>query len=490
MSEKLAQKDSDQEEVSEDSTEAYEEDSKQNITAAEEKSEQEDSPAKKILEHFDKALIANMENLAGTNQFIGELPINICTFSCIILIATRETEIESFPYLPPERYTLEKILEELADIGIEPGEDLNAAIEGMTDKEYMEIADDGRFFAKPPTISMSKLIDRIFPKMPGLNLFAYIGQMMDEVMGERKKIDHAISQFIQIMDIHGVPIDSRPSENKSGKKLHPHLKGTSAPSKPKIIPSMPDTKPLDIYSQLQTKPLKTPPRSKERDLKKDMPHDDTNPDDKEDILISEDSNELDKVDSVNEKEIKDSEVSISSIGEDYQEKTEISNDLSSEEHESQGEVFKEKDVPDVDFGETDEQASDDDIERRIAVFEEQLGITCPLCHTPGIKSRVTAKGKTFYRCSNEECSFISWGKPYYITCPRCNNPFLVETIGNEGRSMLKCPKATCPHWQQFPWEEDVEPTGGDPEPVIRDDKKPKKRRKVKRRKRRVVRRKR
>ena len=132
---------------------------------------------------------------------------------------------------------------------------------------------------------------------------------------------------------------------------------------------------------------------------------------------------------------------------------------------------------------------DEDIAKKIAAFEEQLGMTCPICGTAGIKANETARGKVYYHCVNSECNFISWGKPFYISCPQCSNPFLVEALNSAGKPILKCPRATCHHWENFPWDKPVEKGEGSPESLESPVTRQKPRRVVKRR-RRVVRRKR
>lgn len=99
-----------------------------------------------------------------------------------------------------------------------------------------------------------------------------------------------------------------------------------------------------------------------------------------------------------------------------------------------------------------EPLDDREIEDRILEFEAQLGLKCPLCGTGNIKTSETAKGKTYYHCSSSGCNFISWGKPYFIDCPKCASNFLIEVTDSSGKTFLKCPKATCTHWQKFPWE--------------------------------------
>ncbi|UCD31189.1 MAG: hypothetical protein JSV38_10260, partial [Desulfobacterales bacterium] len=96
--------------------------------------------------------------------------------------------------------------------------------------------------------------------------------------------------------------------------------------------------------------------------------------------------------------------------------------------------------------------ADDNIEKRITDFEEDLSLECPLCKRSKIKNKETKMGKSYYRCSSKTCIFISWGKPHHIPCPTCNNPFLVESSEKDGKTMLKCPRATCRHRQGLPWE--------------------------------------
>ncbi|MBA7578440.1 hypothetical protein ES708_20302 [subsurface metagenome] len=101
-------------------------------------------------------------------------------------------------------------------------------------------------------------------------------------------------------------------------------------------------------------------------------------------------------------------------------------------------------------GEGIPEGDDDVIEREIAAFEEGLAMQCPICRIADIKSQETSTGKFYYVCSDKNCTFISWGKPYHLVCPECGNPFLVESSAGDGKTTLKCPRATCLHWQRHP----------------------------------------
>jgi len=98
------------------------------------------------------------------------------------------------------------------------------------------------------------------------------------------------------------------------------------------------------------------------------------------------------------------------------------------------------------------EKADDIIEKQIAALEEDLAMQCPMCKKGTIQSEETMTGKFYYKCSNKDCDFISWGKPYHIVCPQCQNPFLVETSNRDGKPILKCPRATCRYWQKPPGE--------------------------------------
>ena len=123
--------------------------------------------------------------------------------------------------------------------------------------------------------------------------------------------------------------------------------------------------------------------------------------------------------------------------------------LSSEIQEEEEEKEEE---PDPGLKEDATEIIYDTIEERIAAFEEGLAMQCPLCGSGHIKAEDTAKGKSYYKCTNENCNFISWGKPYHISCPECKNPFLIEVSGRDGVTVLKCPRATCRHRQNLAGE--------------------------------------
>ena len=170
--------------------------------------------AQNVRKQFDHTLGQHIECLTGTRYGVGALPVNLATISCIILLTECENEIDSYTSTSSERHTHETLLKELSEIGLDPDEDLKMALQDMIQKGYIDVADNGRFSAKKPTISMAKLLDRIFPKMPGMNLIAYFIQTMDEAQSGRKDLDYAISQFDQMLKMQGASLLKQKTQPK------------------------------------------------------------------------------------------------------------------------------------------------------------------------------------------------------------------------------------------------------------------------------------
>jgi ssDNA-binding Zn-finger/Zn-ribbon topoisomerase 1 len=104
-------------------------------------------------------------------------------------------------------------------------------------------------------------------------------------------------------------------------------------------------------------------------------------------------------------------------------------------------------LPSSPFEGDSETGAEDIVAERIAAFEEKLAMQCPVCRQAFVQEKTTSKGKTYYTCTDENCVFISWGRPHHVECPRCSNPFLVESLSSSGEIVLKCPRATCRHKQ-------------------------------------------
>jgi hypothetical protein len=158
-----------------------------------------------VLNVFDKILFKHLERLIGSRYGVGELAMNSVTISFIMLLMERENEIENFPSDEIDRYSNDTLIDDFEELGFDATQDMNIVVEEMIKKGYIHI-DDDRFIPQKPTISMARLIDMVFPKMPGMNLVAYFVQTMDEVTSKRKDLDSAISQFDQTLQMQSVPL--------------------------------------------------------------------------------------------------------------------------------------------------------------------------------------------------------------------------------------------------------------------------------------------
>lgn len=434
--------------------------------------EQEQLSTRNIRARFDETLGRHIERLIGTRYGIGSLPLNVATIPCLILAVERETDIESASSSPPERYTEETFLNELAEFGLNPDEDLKASLQDLIQKGYIDASPDSSFSATKPAISMVRLVDRIFPKMPGANLVAYLVQTMDEVLSGRKELESAISQFDQTLQMQGVPLSKQKTPAKPEQSPAKIFRYRQEQTKSHVDTASPVLRAQDI-SRLRIQSFFT---------KKEGPAEDIigQPGDTEVQKLKESKKitepERKRVAAEDARSIDESLVPAQAAPEpspkhetpeqDLPEKAapvvdEPDRPAVTEEKETKAESREMQDLSSVDETESETEpvpeqdeavVADDIIERHIAAFSEDLASACPVCRIGKIEAKQTAKGKYFYTCSNSDCNLISWGKPHHIVCPQCKNPFLIETDDSAGEITLKCPRATCRYRQNLAGE--------------------------------------
>ena len=439
-----------------------------------------------MVDQFDEILFKHLKRLIGSRHGIEGLILNSLTISLITLLMERESEIENFASDGIDRYTCGTIIEDIEDMGFNAGRDINGIIEDMIQKNYIHL-DSGRLIPQKSAINLARLMDTVFPKMPGMNLVAYFVQTMDEVKSNRKDIDSAKHQFDQILQIQGIPLkkDSPDKEfktteilgRKSSDNLFNHSKISS--DEPKVLSpgaykgkiqitklnfggsgsneADPDMISPDEHEEIEDKQLAAGDKFIE------IPPNDNNESQHSAAgipAISEDPSQTvmdDQIQIFDASTAKipphDSILSLEGTSCDpkpteadesnfYNNKDNFSNTDSSQK---KSETVKEADEahPATRLKKEASPVNDDDIEKRITAFEEYLALECPICRQSKVQVKNTATGKPYYKCSNKECSFISWGKPHHILCPKCNNPFLIETSNKSGTTSLKCPRATC-----------------------------------------------
>jgi ssDNA-binding Zn-finger/Zn-ribbon topoisomerase 1 len=412
-----------------------------------EKSNQEKSY--RIREVFDQILAQHFERLIGSKTGINGLPLDLVTVSCFVLFTERENEISNFPDKPPTRYTNETLFKELRELGLDQNEDVTPSLQDMIAKGYLQYDPQTGYTALKPVISMVQLLDKIFPKMPGMNLIAYFIQTIDEIQSGRKDVDVGAKRFHIVLSQQGQAL--KPVEPKAAKPLPP----TPPKKTPEVIKGQGKTVAEALNIDLSQLSKLNEAILKSRDLQS------------ANVLAAKTQPkniEVKKVEMVDLASLAEPPVPPAPpVEQPATTETTVSSDSSASaittapytEKPTEPESFEEEE--DSEAEETPETrpvesgpVEDDSIARQIAAFQEDLALQCPLCRTGKVKTQKTATGSTFFRCTAEGCNFISWGQPYYLACPQCQNPFLIEATQPDGTLILKCPRATCRYWQKHP----------------------------------------
>ncbi len=463
-----------------------------------------------IRNKFDDVLSRNMERLVGTRYGIGGLSTGVNSLSCIILLNEQVTREIGEDSITLEDYTREALFDELEEMGLDTGDGMDATIQDLISKGYVEFDENNRILVKKPTVTMARLLDRIYPRMPGLNLIAYLGQVLDEAHSERKDLDVAIDQLDQVLQMNGVSLKLKQSSLrkkettrsndlravvrqsllrigaerldtggriiKASDVLVSKKSGASQPESNAFPGSSDDMisegKPQEMGGN-NTITANGSPASTFHDIKGDVEsaHVDAVPERVDEQGSSGDqpekSPDLTCLEVYEQHEAIDvpTGVSINSedVVQDIQQESlppspSVVPECPERRNVSMVQPADESSVSGAgeDTISTSEESrlSDGDvsIESQIAAFEAGLAMKCPLCNIGNVRVNETSTGRRYYVCSHKDCAFISWGKPYHIACPDCGNNFLIETVLKGGVPVLKCPRATCFYWQKRPSE--------------------------------------
>jgi hypothetical protein len=462
-----------------------------------------------VKKKFDETLVRSLERNLGATQELDGLSLNLTAVSSLVLLVERESEMEMFPEDSPGRFTKDTFFNELEKVGLDSEKEVRQEIQQMIERGYIDVESDGSLLAQKPAKEMVRIFDKAFPGMPGMNLVAYLIQTLEEALSGRKKPDFAILQLEQTLQMHGglnekeTVASCGSKSQKNGKQSTYDIKSAlsatlrkrqatlTVTSEPKIVTSGGAVKPLEVKEVFSSKEesLEIPPAlhsDTERDtvVKGTLAKGgDTEQSEAIDITGSVDSDHVDTLseeasgflegDEPYEPDEQTEEVpqsgSAEAVGKSashtflegtVKEADDVENPAiedQAEDDDLHQERTSTSETAD-EIGSVSQQdsavLSDDDLEARIAAFEQDLAMICPLCGGGKVETKETAKGKTFYVCTQQECVFVSWGKPYHLECPWCKNPFLIEAKGKAGKSILRCPRATCRYQQGMPGEDD------------------------------------
>jgi len=361
---------------------------------------------------FEQIFASHHERLANTKLSVGGMPFTLENIVCFVLFGGRELDIEDIYGDVSERYSVDTFMADAKEAGIETNEALYKAISDMVAQKFLHLQPDGHFYSYQATRETARLLNRIYPKMKGINMLAYLGQTIQEVESGRIDAKTALSRFDQTLHNQGVPLPRPkiPTIAQAPKPSSAVLKKSDdkKSSGSKIIRDYVLT-PAGVTAKIEKAPAETiaefsPPESSPSRI---------------DELSQGHIPNLPPFMPEPEKEPEPKPVPppAAAISEPEPEKKE----------------------PVV--------VNDDEIAAKIAAFEKELALVCPICKTGVLKEETTAAGKPFYSCTSSTCNFISWGRPHQIPCPRCKNSFMVEFTDSSGQVFLKCPRATCQHRQ-------------------------------------------
>lgn len=456
---------------------------------------------------FGALLMKHVQRLAATAAPAVDFPVNAATLACSTLITERENQLKNNELM--QRFTREDLFQEISELGVPMNGNWEKILHVMEKEGYLRIQDDGFLQGEPQLIEFCNVLDKIFPRMRGLNLVAYLVQTIEEVVSGRKDSDEAQRQLDQVLEMHGVPFSPSKEDHTTGRSSLPPSKPQGGKARAEAKKKKKDLgdknretmlKLLQVAARqerrkrtVSSSALIRPGEGKSEDQKKRRLDGEgsplqVHPEKRTESAMHEPGNgRLEDTDLIDVKSPprENAETNLpgdeptgesggesTSAHEDAQnepfpqddhvvpvEETQIDQkEEAGEEEEKESQALPILDDRMADDAlhtdaEQEETLSEKDIEERIAAFEEDLALACPLCGQGKIEVRETSQGKRFYECSSDGCYFISWGKPYHLDCPKCRNNFLIEAVDAGGRAFLKCPRATCDYKQNLPGED-------------------------------------
>lgn len=406
---------------------------------------------------FDDVLVRNINRLLEIDTFTPSLSFNLPTITCLLLIVEREDDIRNAPDSPPDRYTRETFLDALSDVGLSIDDDLMSSFQSLAQYGYVTIGTDEKYHIQISSFAIVSFLNNLFPEMTGMNLVAYILQAIDEVLSGRKKLEDALNQLDQTLISQGIPLSRQniEKEEKVSLKKQPTQKMKTAETmevsddlkkafrnrmsrlrqhssddtgEPRVFTtqgSMGAAKVKKLYSQEEDAKMDALEKEKEEAEKAARYA--------EEKAVKEAEERSSEI-AAKEAEIKAAEIAAR--------ETELK--LKEAEVKVREAEMRAKQLEEERDNSSQEVKDDsEDIEKRITAYQDNLTMACPVCNIGKIGSEKTDNGKVYYHCSNENCGFVSWGRPYPFQCPVCKNSFLVEFMSSDNIPGLKCPRATC-----------------------------------------------
>lgn len=415
--------------------------------------QQESSVSRGIAARFHEVLGANLKRLMGRRYDVTPFRLDLGTIAIMVLLQERESEIEASPGHPGDRFTVDTLAEELQALLPDDTCDLRESLRSLIASGYAGVAMDHGLFANNSLKNMLATLDRVFPRMSGMNFVAYLIQTMEEVLSARKELDLALEQFEHTLKNHGVELsgqgakveDWRPSVSAEGGGADAGARAAADKGRSEardILASyMASRQRSEPRSAPATETAQPPPAESDafsfQSIGPEAAEEGTAPEEEP----IEGSPEQAERAAPPEEEVAGEEVGAGAESDDLSAPSAEDTDSSPEPADAaEEELEAETDEPEEAY---EADLSEEEIEERISGLSDDLRMPCPLCGQGKVEENTTGKGRTYYVCSEKDCNFISWGKPYHLECPLCRNPFVVEVKGRSGKPLLKCPRAAC-----------------------------------------------
>ncbi|ACN16392.1 multiple domain fusion protein (Zn-finger domain associated with topoisomerase type I/adhesin of Type V secretory pathway) [Desulforapulum autotrophicum HRM2] len=451
---------------------------------------------------LDEVLAKEITSLLDIDSTTALEAYNLTTLACIVVAVDREREIVDFSDSPPERYTRPSFIADLFEMGINSKDELDHDLTAVIDMGYLSINTAGTLQAEASACTMVSLLNTMFPGMQGMNLVAFVMQMNDEVVSGRKSLEMAKQSLSQTLKSRGLAINREKAEaavrsvqtpgggiNKSSvlpaspvnravssqlkenaSKRIASLRSRRLSSKPAVYSSIGhdserstvkdvfDKEPSEAaiaaeqerqraeqttreFAEIQTRLREAEERSRQLEARE------------KDLKQAEDAAR--DVEQRIQKRVADEAAAMAEKEAELQARADEIKAAEQRirlEKEAMEKAVLDRQRDGAQKPESEPEPEPDlvdeaDLASRIAAFEAELAMPCPICLDGKIVSETTSKNKTYYTCSNRACRFVSWEKPYHFECPLCKNPFLTEFTTPSGDKGLKCPRASCTYSQ-------------------------------------------
>ena len=356
-------------------------------------------------------------------------------------------------------YTLPILLEELQDFSIVHSSTLAAVLQKLIDGNYFRVLSDGTLLCLGNTTKVADTINRVFPKMQGINLSAYFEQTVLEVISGRKDIDFALKQFDQNFQIQGVSLLRKeapslviPREKRSKNIIKSPIEEDAGSSAELPVVNQP----ADLSESSDQTPDFASSQHEDDAEEAVIPAIEEGVGEEESLPeIAEEESGYDGVETAAELYAEESEdVPVVEEREEHEPDISVSPDLKAGEDDlpeeppetHPPELSVESDIVVDEKVQALSEALNRDDKKSSGPQEGRADVPCPLCGNDHLMVNRTSSDKIYYECPVSNCEFIAWSRPHGISCPKCRSPYLVEKKGAEAQ-ILHCPKAGCRYEQ-------------------------------------------